>query len=43
LPDFSDGLRSIDVRTLLIWGDDDKRSPLSAVSEPVRVFAVRAA
>jgi pimeloyl-ACP methyl ester carboxylesterase len=30
LPDFSDRLESIDVPTLLVWGDDDKRSPLSA-------------
>jgi pimeloyl-ACP methyl ester carboxylesterase len=30
LPDFSDRLDRIEVPTLLIWGDDDKRSPLSA-------------
>lgn len=28
-PDFRDALPSIGVPTLLIWGDDDKRSPLS--------------
>lgn len=29
MPDFSDALAQIGVPTLLIWGDDDKRSPLS--------------
>ncbi len=29
-PDFRDALPQIGVPTLLIWGDDDKRSPLSA-------------
>ena len=29
-PDFGDVLPTIDVPTLLIWGDDDQRSPLSA-------------
>jgi pimeloyl-ACP methyl ester carboxylesterase len=29
-PDFSDTLPAIRVPTLLVWGDDDKRSPLSA-------------
>jgi len=32
-PDFSDRLGDIDVPTLLIWGDDDKRSPLRAGQE----------
>jgi pimeloyl-ACP methyl ester carboxylesterase len=29
-PDFSGSLQSIDVPALLVWGDEDKRSPLSA-------------
>jgi len=28
VPDFTDALSRIDVPTLLIWGDDDKRAPL---------------
>jgi pimeloyl-ACP methyl ester carboxylesterase len=31
--DFSDVLPSIDVPTLLIWGDEDKRSPLGCAED----------